>query len=47
MQNKSLLFQEITDDEINKIEREALVYARENIEKHGYKLIKNQETQEK
>ncbi len=43
MQKKSLAIQETTDDEINTVENEALLYAKEWIEKQGYKIIKNQD----
>ncbi len=46
MQKKNLVIQEIANDEIQAIENEALFYAKERLEKQGYKIIKNQENQE-
>lgn len=46
MQKKNLVAQEISDGEIKVIENEALLYAKERLEKQGYKIIKNQDNRE-
>ncbi len=40
---KNLAIQKITKDEIKTIENEALLYAKERLEKQGYKIVKNQD----
>jgi hypothetical protein len=41
MLKKTLLTQGITADEIQTSENESLFYAKEKLEKHGYKIFKN------
>jgi hypothetical protein len=41
MLKKNLAIQKITEDEIKTIENEALLYAKERLEKQGYKIVKN------